>query len=165
MFELKPLPPDRIAEALDRAQRYRLLNEPDNAESICLDVLQVEPEHQEALVLLLLSRTDLFNRGIPHSVTRAREVLPKLKSDYARAYYHGIICERKGKYLLTQRGQRSGFVAYDWFRHAMEQYEIAAELDSTSHDPILRWNTCARLIDRNPHCIPEPADQEEHGLE
>lgn len=165
MFELKPLPPDRIAEALARAQRYRLLNEPDNAESICLDVLDVDPENQEALILLLLSRADLLHRGIPHGVALAREVLPKLKSEYDRAYYHGIICERKGKYLLTRRGQRSGFVAYEWFRHAMEQYEIAAGLDATNHDPVLRWNTCARLIERNPHCVPEQADQHEHGLE
>ena len=49
---------------LEKALRYRLLNEPLEAESICLDVLQAEPANQEALVTLVLARTDLFDERI-----------------------------------------------------------------------------------------------------
>ena len=47
MFELKPLNKDAIPAALDKAMRYRLLNEPGAAESICLDVLRIDPENQQ----------------------------------------------------------------------------------------------------------------------
>lgn len=165
MIDLKPLQPGRIGDALKKAERYRLLNEFQDAESICLDVLEVEPDNQPALVLLLLARTDQFSRGVPHAVERAREVLPRLTGEYERVYYHGIICERQAKYLLRRRGPRTGFVAYDWFRHAIELYQTAAELNPGGQDPILRHNTCVRLIDRNPHCVPAPGDIEEHGIE
>src|SRR5258708_27585180 len=82
MFELKPISREAIPEALTKVERYRLLNEPWQAESICLDVLRVEPEHQQALVMLLLSLTDQFGKGV--SAASAREVLPRLKSDYER---------------------------------------------------------------------------------
>ena len=49
MFELKLLSTGAIPAALAQAERYRLLNEPGEAESICLDVLRVDPEHQDAL--------------------------------------------------------------------------------------------------------------------
>ena len=35
--------------ALEKALRYRLLNEPVEAESICRDVLEVDPDNQAAL--------------------------------------------------------------------------------------------------------------------
>ena len=44
----KPLSPEPCPAALAKAERYRLLNEPGEAESICLDVLAVEPDNQEA---------------------------------------------------------------------------------------------------------------------
>ena len=61
MFELKPLHPDAVQAALARAERYRLLNEPSEAESICLDILAVEPDNQPARIMLLLSLTDQFD--------------------------------------------------------------------------------------------------------
>ena len=64
--------------ALEKALRYRLLNEPLEAESICLDVLQAEPENQEALVTLVLARTDLFDEEYTAAFERAKAVLPKL---------------------------------------------------------------------------------------
>ncbi len=63
MFELKRLSEDAIPAALERALRYRLLNEPAEAESICHDVLRIDPENQEALVLLLLALTDRFGKS------------------------------------------------------------------------------------------------------
>src|SRR5205809_2184265 len=36
-----------------KAERYRLLNEPGEAESICLDILVVDPENQHAIIMLI----------------------------------------------------------------------------------------------------------------
>jgi NAD(P)-dependent dehydrogenase (short-subunit alcohol dehydrogenase family) len=94
-FQLKPLSRQGIQAALDKAMRYRLLNEPGEAESICLDVLQLDPENQHALVLLLLAVTDRFGRGYAVGVTKAQEILPRLREEYDRAYYAGIIAERR----------------------------------------------------------------------
>ena len=62
-FDLKPISAAGIGEALEKAERYRLLNEPSLAESICLDVLRIDPENQHALVMLLLALTDQFGHG------------------------------------------------------------------------------------------------------
>ncbi len=93
MFTLKKISATGIERALEKVERYRLLNEPGDAESICLDVLEVEPDNQRALVALLLARTDQFQHG-RGTVAAPREVLPRLTSEYQRAYYAGIICER-----------------------------------------------------------------------
>ena len=63
MIELKKLPTESIPAALEMARRYRLLNEPDAAESICLDILVVDPRHQETLITLLLALTDKFSHS------------------------------------------------------------------------------------------------------
>ena len=63
MFELKHIGPEAIPAALDKAERYRLLNQPDAAESICEDVLAVDPDNQPALITLLLALTDQFRQG------------------------------------------------------------------------------------------------------
>ena len=62
MFQLKPLSPEAVPAAIEKAMRYRLLNEPAEAESICLDVLEIDSTNQRALVILLLSITDQFGR-------------------------------------------------------------------------------------------------------
>src|SRR5271169_812164 len=110
MFELKPISRDAIPEALSKVERYRLLNEPWQAESICLDVLRVEPQNQRALAMLLLSLTDQFGKGVSRS--RAREVLADLENPYERAYYAGIVCERWAESLLRQGAPGAGFTAY-----------------------------------------------------
>src|SRR4029079_2515387 len=99
-MDLKPITREGVPAALQKAERYRLLNDSSAAESICLDILQVEPENQQALVPLLLSITDHSADDAGDSVKRARDVLPKLKDDYKRAYYAGIIGERKAKAVL-----------------------------------------------------------------
>jgi hypothetical protein len=165
MFELKTLSQDAIPQALERAQHYRLLNEPAEAESICLDVLQIEPDHQPALVILLLALTDRFTKGYAIGVTQAQEVLPRLTDAYQRAYYTGIIRERRAKARLNQGGPGSGFDAYEWLREAMSWYEQAEALRPPGNDEaVLRWNACARIIMRN-HLSPRPADGAEPMLE
>src|SRR2546422_3091891 len=166
MFDLKPLSREAIAAALEKATRYRLLNEPAEAESICLDVLQTEPKNQQALVILLLALTDRFSKGYGVSDTQAQEVLPRLQSEYDRAYYAGIICERKAKAQLHQGTPGSGFTAYELFREAMTSYEKAEAIRPAGNDdPLLRWNTCARILTRNPHLQRGPEDHSEPPLE
>jgi hypothetical protein len=92
MFELKPIAKDSVGPALEKAERYRVINDPSSAESICLDVLQVDPGNQQALVTLLLAITDQFAEGPTEGVHRARELLPRLDDEYKRDYYAGIIC-------------------------------------------------------------------------
>ena len=150
MFELKRITPAGIATALQKAERYRLLNEPTAAESICLDVLAVEPENQAALVQLALARSDQFAGDLSGAVERAREPLARVTDPYKRAYYDGIICERRAKASLRVGSSAAGAIAHDWLRRAMEFYEEAERLRPPGHDEaLLRWNTCARIIDRH----------------
>jgi hypothetical protein len=149
-MELKPITREGIPAALHKAERYRLLNDSSAAESICLDILEVEPENAQALVTLLLSITDQFVDDSGDEVRRAREVLPRLKDDYKRAYYSGIIAERKAKALLHRGSVGVDEVAYDWFREAMRWYEKAEAIRPSGNDEaILRWNTCMRLLDKH----------------
>ena len=166
MFELKPLSKEAIPAALQRAERYRLLNEPAEAESICLDILQIEPENQAASITLLLALTDQFPEGEADAVVRAQEVLSCLNGEYERAYYSGIICERRAKAQLGHHMPGSLANAYDWLRESMSWYEKAERLRPPGNDEaILRWNTCARLLMRNPRLKPAETERFEPFLE
>lgn len=147
MFELKTISKEAVATALEKAKRYRLLNEPRAAESICLDVLAVDPENQKASVILLLSITDQFGQDVSKTGNRAREVLPRLKSEYERSYYGGIVCERQGRAILESGVPGCTYRAYEWLRKAMEMFETAEAIRPPGNDDaILRWNACARTI-------------------
>lgn len=150
MFDLKKLSHKAVPRALEKAMRYRLLNEPREAESICLDILESEPENQETLVVLILSITDQFVNELPGSVTRARELLPRLHNEYDRIYYAGIISERNAKAAFRRSSPHSRFIAYDNLREAMRLYEQAEKIHpEMNEDAILRWNACARMIMNN----------------
>ncbi len=165
MFELKPISKEAIPQAIEKAHHYRLLNEPTAAESICLDVLEVDPENQQALVTLLLALTDRIAKGYSIGATKAREVLPHLKDNYQRAYYAGIICERQAKGLLDQGGPGSKFDAYEWLRDAMDWYEKAEAIRPPGIDnALLRWNSCIRVIMGN-NLAPRVAEVAEPYLE
>ena len=101
-MHLKPITPEGIPAALQKAERYRLLNESSAAESICLDVLEIEPANQTALVSLLLAITDQFIDESSDGVTRARAVIPRLSDEYERVYYTGIIFERRARAQLIR---------------------------------------------------------------
>jgi hypothetical protein len=146
-MELKRIAPEAIPAALEKALRYRLLNEPLEAECICRDILKVQPDNQEALITLLLAITDEFVENFTMALDRAMEILPRLASEYNRTYYEGIIHERWGKAQLS-RGMPEDF-ALSWIRKAMRCYERADTLDQPDDpDAALRWNTCARFLER-----------------
>jgi hypothetical protein len=166
MFELKPIAKDSVGPALEKAERYRVINDPSSAESICLDVLQVDPGNQQALVTLLLAITDQFAEGPTEGVHRARELLPRLDDEYKRDYYAGIICERCAKAQLRRGTFGAAELAYHWFREAMTWYEKAErERPAGNDESILRWNTCARILARDEHLRPREEEPAEPGLE
>jgi hypothetical protein len=150
MFTLKPLSKDAVQSALTKAERYRLLNEPGEAESICLDVLQIEPENQAACISLILALTDQFGAD-PAAYGRAQALLPGLQAEYDRSYYAGIIAERRAKAQLAHAGYAAALGAYDWLVEAMRHFERAESLRPAGNDDaLLRWNTCARFLTRHP---------------
>ena len=164
-FELKPLSKEGIPAALDKAVRYRLLNEPSEAESICRDVLAVEPDNQQALVVLLLALTDRFSEGHAVAVAQAHELLARLQNDYERSYYAGLICERRAKAHLDLSVPGAGHDAYEWLREAMGWYERAEALRPEGNDDaLLRWNACARIIMQR-SLSPRPEEKLETSLE
>jgi hypothetical protein len=166
MFELKPLSRDAIAAALDKAHRYRLLNEPVEAESICRDVLDVEPENQAALVTLVLALSDQFEEHLSAAAAEAKRVLARIADDYTRLYHAGILCERRAKAHVKRGGPRAGHIAYEWLREAMDHFEKAAERRPAGNDDaILRWNTCVRTLRAHPDLTPDLQESAHHCLE
>jgi hypothetical protein len=154
-FQLKTLSSDAVPRALAKAERYRLLNEPIEAESICRDALEIEPDNQEALTALLLALTEQFIDHGRSAVVEAIKTVELLRSAYERAYYTGIVFERRAKARLLSASPGSGSRAYEWLREAMDWYERAEELRPTGNDdPLLRWNACARLIMRDHNLVP-----------
>ncbi len=148
MYELKKLSHEGIDGARKKALHYRLLNQPFLAESICRDVLAVEPNDQETLVTLCLSLCDQFGVEGGATANAAMELVARLAGDYERHYYAGIVCERTAFAKLALATHASGHLAYDWLMRAMKHYEDAAEVRPAGNDDaLLRWNTCARLID------------------
>ncbi len=147
--QLKTISPEAITRAIAKAERYRLLNQSWATESICLDILEVDPGNQQVLVMLLLSLTDQFGAEPGDLTRRAQALLARLTDPYQRAYYAGIIDERLGHAKLLHGAMHAEAIAYRTFRTAMAAYEQAAALRKPGNDDsLLRWNTCARTIDR-----------------
>ena len=164
MTDFKPISRDAIPHALEKVERYRLLNEPAEAESICRDVLRADPGNARALVMLLLTLTDQFGSGRA-GVNEAREIVARLEGDYERAYYEGIVCERQGKALLRDRAPGSESGTYGWIQEAMRAYERAEAIRPAGNDDaILRWNACARIL-RDHRLGPRSEDKIEQPIE
>jgi hypothetical protein len=156
---MKRLSKEGVGAALQKAERYRLLNEPSEAESICRDVLHVDPTNTEARVTLLLALTDQFGGVAGSDVNAARAMLSELAEPYQRAYYGGIICERWAKAIYHRHSLGSGAVVHHWLTDAMKLYEAAQELRRPGDDDsILRWNACARMLESHPDLL-SPRDE------
>jgi len=150
MFELKSLNKEAVPAALEKAKHYRLLNEPGAAESICLDVLETDADNQEAIVLLVLAMSDRFAKGYAVGDSRIQDYLAKISDEYRRAYYTGIVYERRAKAALKKEMPGSDSTAFELFRQAMNWFEKAEAIrPAGNEDAILRWNGCARIIMRN----------------
>ena len=151
MLQPKPISRDAVPSALAKAERYRLLNEPGEAESICLDVLQIDPSNQDAVVMLILALTDQFPSDTHGVASRAEDLVPRLSDAYDREYYSGIIRERRAKAALHRHAVDAGPAAAQWLHDAMTCFERADALKPAHNDDaVLRWNACARLLQRLP---------------
>ena len=153
MYELKPLSHAAIPAALAKAERYRLLNEPDQSQSICEDVLRADPGNQAALVMLILALTDEFGRHHARSAARAEGLVGTLTSEYERHYYGGLVAERRARALLDHPGPGAR-AAVEWLEDAMRAYEQADNVRPPDNDDArLRWNACARTLNTRPDLL------------
>ena len=99
-FKLKEISTEGIDAALSKAELYRFLNEPEEAESICQDVLAAQPGHQLALRTLGLALTDQFTGDTSDPYSAAVDAFQQLTDSYEQFYYTGLLYERRAKAQL-----------------------------------------------------------------
>jgi hypothetical protein len=161
MFKVKPISPGSVENALAKAERYRLLNEPSEAESICRDILDIEPANRQARISLILALTDEIPQE-PNCFGRAVSEITGLEAPYDRAYYSGIAWERRAKALYSTKGPGSGGTVYEWIVKAMGFFEEAERLRPPGNDSsILRWNACVRFLERHNGLKPKTEEASE----
>lgn len=153
-LRLKTISAGGIAEALSKAQLYRNLNEPEEAESICHDILVADPENQAALRLLGLALTDQFSGQSADRYGEAEAAFLRLTDEYDRQYCLGLCLERRAKAQM-----RSRVPAQIWIgalHEAMRYFESAEQLRPAGNDDaMLRWNRCVRILQSVPHLVAE----------
>ena len=153
-FTLKIISKAGIPEAISKVELYRSLNEPEEAESICRDILAVEPEHQMGLRLLGLAITDQFCGDASDRAAEVEELFQRLAERYERLYYTGLLYERRAK--AQMRVGRPPHSLAPLFGEAMRCFAEAETIRPTGNDDaILRWNRCARLLQSHPGFIEE----------
>ena len=147
--KLKPISQSSIAEAISKVELYRNLNEPEEAESICRDILAIEPGQQVALRLLGLAITDQFTGGFSDRHGEVEGVFQSLQDPYERLYYTGLLYYRRAKAQL--RAGRPPHTLLVLFEKAMQCFEDAEKIRPPDNDDaILRWNRCVRLLETIP---------------
>jgi tetratricopeptide (TPR) repeat protein len=148
-YQLKRISHAGIPEAIEKAELYRKLNEPEEAESICRDILAIEPQHQLALRLLGLALTDQFSGAGTDRYRETEEIFQTLSNPYERLYYTAILHERRCKAQLKAGHLPVSLLPL--FEHALHLYEEAEKIRPAGNDDaILRWNRCVRLL-QNPY--------------
>jgi hypothetical protein len=144
-YELKRISIAGITEAIAKAELYRSLSEPEEAESICRDILAIEPGHQLALRLLGLALTDQFAGDASDRYREAEATFQELNAPYERLYYAGILYERRAKAQL-HAGQPS-HTLLPLFEQALRSFAEAEKVRPAGNDDaLLRWNRCVRLL-------------------
>ncbi len=144
-YKLKYISPAGIPEAITKVGLYRSLNEPEEAESICRDILAIEPRHQLALRLLGLAVTDQFAGGASDRYREAEQAFQQLDDPYERFYYAGILYERRAKAQLN--AGLPPHTLHPLFEQALRSFSEAEKIRPTGNDDaILRWNRCVRLL-------------------
>ncbi len=161
MFTLKPISRESIETALAKAERYRLLNEPNEADSICRDILEIDPANRQARISLVLALTDEIAQEAG-AFANALTAISGLEAEYDRAYYSGIAWERRAKAYHDADGPGSSGYIYDWIVKALQAFEEAERLRPVGNDDaILRWNTCVRFLERHKELRPKMEEMPE----
>ncbi|MBM4108735.1 MAG: hypothetical protein FJ255_07975 [Phycisphaerae bacterium] len=160
MFQLKTISRESIPRALTKAERYRLLNEPAQAESICRDVLAIDPANHDALVCLILALTEMFVEvaSARPRVDEALALVLRLGHPFDRLYYEGMVHERWAR-ALVHAGYPTASVSA-LFEDAMRCFEEAQpQAGPGNNDAVLRWNACVRFMEH--HHVEPPEDEGE----
>jgi len=156
-LKLKTISKDGIPEAISKVELYRYLNEPEEAESICHDILASDPDNQLALRLLGLALTDQFEGRHPDRYAEAETIFHSLTNPYDRLYYRGLLLERR-----TKAQVKAGVSAHNLvgsLHEAMHCFEEAEKIRPPHNDDaMLRWNRCLRLLEKLGH----PPLEEKH---
>ncbi len=130
--QLKSISKAGIPEAIAKAELYRYLNEPEEAESICRDILAVDPDE-------------------------AQSCFQSLRDSYERLYYSGLLHERRAKAQLLV-----GYAPHILLPLVEEAMHCFAEAEKIrpagNDDSILRWNRCVRLLESRPDFHVERAE-------
>ncbi|HEV7536659.1 MAG TPA: hypothetical protein VGP90_13555 [Acidimicrobiia bacterium] len=146
-FAFRLLTKDSIPDAIKKSERYRLLGEPDEAESVCLDILQVDPDNQEARVDLILAITDQFGRERRPRVDLATKIVGELTDEYQRRYYEAVVAEREARAHLDL--ETPPVLVFLRYCEAMDKFAAAAAIRPVGDDSaVIRWNACVRAIRR-----------------
>lgn len=148
-LKLKTISKSGIAEAIAKAELYRYLNEPEEAESICRDILVADPKHMLGLRTLGLAITDQFTGGPSDRYAEGERIFQSLTDAYERNYYTGLLCERRVKAQL--RAGRAPHTLLPLLEKALLCFGEAEKLSHPGNDDaILRWNRCVRLLKSQP---------------
>ncbi len=164
-LKLKTISKDGIAEALSKVELYRYLNEPEEAESICHDILAADPENQIAQRLLGLTITDQFEGQTSDRYAEAEKIFQSLADPYERVYYMGLLQERRAKAQI--RAGRPAHMLVGSFQEAMRCFEEAEKIRPPHNDDaVLRWNRCVRLLEKIEHVEGESEETllEDHDI-
>jgi hypothetical protein len=146
-FAFRILSKDSIPDALGKAERYRLLGEPDEAESVCQDILQVDPDNQDARVTLILAISDQFDKERRPRVELAMKVVEDLTDEYQRRYYEAVVLEREARAHLEL--ETPPVLVFLRYCEAMDRFAAAATIRPSGDDSaVIRWNACVRAIRR-----------------
>jgi tetratricopeptide (TPR) repeat protein len=164
-LKLKTISKNGIAEAISKATLYRYLNEPEEAESICRDILAADPENQVAQRTLGLAITDQFGGQASDRYAEAEKVFQQLADPYEREYYTGLLYERRAK--AQMRAGRPVQMLASLFKEAMRYFDEAEKIHPPDNDDaVLRWNRCVRLLEKFPQAEweQEQATFEDHDI-
>ena len=161
-YSLKHLPRGCLDTALTKAEHYRAFKQPEEAESICRDVLEIDGNYPRAWKVLGLAMTDRLASGPAGLLERALEAFDRLPELYERTYHKGVAWERAGKAHTERQEARSAVAA---FEHALALFDRAEHLRPDLPDPVLRWNRCVRFLNEHPALrAAARAPHEEHQM-
>src|ERR1700722_13516689 len=160
-LKLKTISKDGIPEAVSKIELYRFLNEPEEAESICQDILAADPDNQLAMRLWGLTLTDQFEGRHSDRFAEAEKIFRSLRDPYEVSYYTGLMLERRAKAQI--RAGVTAHILVGSLHEAMRCFEEAEKIRPPHNDDaMLRWNRCVRLLEKLDR---SPVEERDMGFE